>query len=103
MPFNKSQLQIKTRLNVKVANLVFISLIAIPVYKVSIKGVSPVMAGTLNMQDVDVVVHVHDNGQAVSGRFLWQIEMWASANPDGSGRKIGYDDKVRHNVGQIIL
>ena len=51
----------------------------------------------------DLNVKFYRIGEGVSGQGLWKVSMWASANSDGSGTRIGYVDQVKSAVEVICL
>ena len=69
----------------------------VPVSGVEISRIAPFVFGAITNLTVDVTMSVIDfdwEYSDIEGSDLWKIGMWASANSDGIGTKIGFVSQV---------
>ena len=57
-------------------------------------NVNGVQEGVVNDVVVDLTLRINGAGVWVAGTNLWKLSMWSSANADGSGQRIGFEDQV---------
>ncbi len=63
-------------------------------YKITPQNLDNISEKQENSGNITVEIKINKKGQGVEGSGLWKMGVWASANDDGSGDRIGYEEQV---------
>ncbi len=58
------------------------------------RNIDVIREGVVNDLEIDLNLQINEKGQGVEGQGLWKVGMWASANADGSGERVGHIEQV---------
>ena len=73
-----------------------INIIAVPVYGVKLRDISSDQHknGITNIT-FDLIINVNEPGSHVTGRGMWKVGVWASANANGTGTNMSFTEQVK--------